>query len=82
MANADTKADTDNASDQPRDRAAEDRAFDAAHGAQGAPNGKPRDRGSRADDPAADSVMPGREFGAGGQVDDGPDETAGAASDQ
>ncbi|RAK58084.1 hypothetical protein [Phenylobacterium deserti] len=48
--------------------------------AAGAPNGKDRSRGSREGDPAADSVMPGREFGAGGQVDDGPDETAGAGS--
>ncbi|HEY8616594.1 hypothetical protein [Phenylobacterium sp.] len=58
----------------------EDRSFDAKHGAQGAPNGAPRDRGSREGDPDADSVMPGREFGAGGQVDDGPDETAGAGT--
>ncbi|HYE42803.1 MAG TPA: hypothetical protein VEA15_05360 [Caulobacteraceae bacterium] len=31
-----------------------------------------RERGARAGDPDADSVMPGREFGAGEQVDDGP----------
>lgn len=73
------EADINDRSEVPRDRSAEDRAFDAQHGAQGAPNGKPCGRGSRADDPAADPVMPGREFGAGGQIDDGPDETAGAA---
>jgi hypothetical protein len=75
-----SEADTNNQSDPPRDRTAEDRNFDAEHGAEGAPNGKPRDRGSRENDPDADSVMPGREFGAGGQVDDGPDETAGAGT--
>jgi hypothetical protein len=48
--------------------------------AQGAPNAKPRDRGSRQGSPKADSVLPGREYGAGGQVDDGPDESAGAGS--
>lgn len=37
-----------------------------------APNARSRERGARADDPEADSIMPGREFGAGGQVDDGP----------
>lgn len=45
---------------------------------RGAPNGAQRSRGAREGDPAADSVMPGREYGAGGQVDDGPDVTAGA----
>lgn len=74
------KADNHDQSHPARDRTEEDRRFDAEHGAQGAPNGKPRDRGSRADDPDAGSVMPGREFGAGGQVDDGPDETAGAGT--
>ena len=55
--------------------------FDREHGAEGAPNSDgPRDRGSREGDPAADSVMPGREFGAGGQTTDGPDETAGAGT--
>ena len=44
------------------------------------PNSQPHDRGSRVDDPAADSVMPGREFGAGGGVDDGPNEAGGDAS--
>ncbi|WP_309088624.1 hypothetical protein [Phenylobacterium sp.] len=73
-----SEADSNNRSDVPRDRSEEDRSFDAEHGAQGAPNGKARDRGSSADAPGADSVMPGREFGAGSQVDDGPDETAGA----
>jgi hypothetical protein len=73
-----SEADSNNQSDAPRDRTAEDRRFDAEHGSQGAPNGEARDRGSRADDPGADTVMPGREFGAGGQIDDGPDETAGA----
>lgn len=72
------QADTNDRSQPVTDRTEKDRRFDAEHGAEGAPNGKPRDRGSRADDPAADSIMPGREFGAGGQVDDGPDETAGA----
>ena len=46
----------------------------------GAPNAKPRGRGSRADDPRADAANPGREFGAGGQKDDGPDVTAGAGT--
>jgi hypothetical protein len=64
-----------------RDRTEEDREFDREQGAQGAPNGAPRDRGSRQDNPAADTIMPGREFGAGGQIDDGPDETAGAGGD-
>lgn len=64
-----------------RDRGEEDRRFDREQGAEGAPNGAPRDRGSREDDPGADSIMPGRGFGAGGQVDDGPDETAGAGGD-
>jgi hypothetical protein len=74
------RADTDDRSQEPRDRSEEDRRFDETHGAQGAPNGAPRDRGSREGDPAADSVMPGREFGAGGGVDDGPDDTAGAGN--
>ena len=46
----------------------------------GAPNAKPRDRGSREGDPAADSVMPGRDVGAGGQVDDGPGSESGAGT--
>jgi hypothetical protein len=74
-----SEADSINEGDEPRDRSAEDRRFDDEHGSAGAPNGKPRGRGSRVDDPAADTIMPGREFGAGGQIDDGPDETAGAA---
>jgi hypothetical protein len=82
QAEFDRQADSRNRSDAPRDRSAEDRAFDAAQGAQGAPNGKPRERGSRAGDPAADSIMPGREFGAGGEIDDGSDVTAGSGPNQ
>ena len=44
------------------------------------PNWESHERGWRAGDPAADSVMPGREFGAGGGVDDGPNEAGGDAS--
>ena len=33
-------------------------------------------RGSHEGDPKADERMPGREFGAGGQVDDGPHSTS------
>lgn len=44
------------------------------------PNWKPRDRGSREGDPRADSSLPGRQYGAGGHLDDGPDVTAGAGS--
>ena len=71
-------ADTNDQSQPLRDPA-RDEQFDAEHGAQGAPNGKPQDRGSREGDPAADTIMPGREFGAGGQVDDGPSRTGGGA---
>jgi hypothetical protein len=74
------KADTPNQSQRIDGRPAEDRAFDAKHGAEGAPNGAPRQRGSREGDPDADSVMPGREFGAGGEVDDGPDVTSGTGA--
>ena len=35
-------------------------------------------RGWRQGDPATDAANPGREFGAGRQLDDGPDESAGA----
>jgi hypothetical protein len=49
-------------------------------GSEGAPNGKPHERGSQQNDASADHRIPGREFGAGGQVDDGPDETAGAGT--
>ena len=41
------------------------------------PHEKPHDRGSREGDPAADTVIPGREFGAGGGVDDGPNDAGG-----
>lgn len=44
------------------------------------PNWESHERGWRAGDPAADSIMPGREFGAGGGVDDGPNEAGGEAS--
>ena len=47
---------------------------------RGPPNAKPRARGSRQGDPNAESVLPGREFGAGGQKEDGPDVTAGAGA--
>ena len=36
-------------------------------------------RGWRAGDPKADSILPGREDGAGQGIDDGPDAGAGAA---
>lgn len=36
------------------------------------PNWESHERGWRAGDPDADSIIPGREFGAGGGVDDGP----------
>ena len=71
-------AESTNPSEEGEDRAQRDAEFDASNGAQGAPNGQARDRGSRADDDEADPVMPGREFGAGGQIDDGPDPKAGA----
>lgn len=38
------------------------------------PNGQPHERGWREGDPDADSIMPAREVGAGGGVDDGPNE--------
>jgi hypothetical protein len=38
----------------------------------GPPNARPRERGSRQNDEGADSALPAREAGAGGQVDDGP----------
>ena len=44
------------------------------------PNWESHERGWRAGDPDADSVLPGREFGAGGGVDDGPNEAGGDAS--
>jgi hypothetical protein len=44
------------------------------------PNWESHERGWRDGDPAADSVMPGREFGAGGGVDDGPNEAGGDAA--
>lgn len=40
--------------------------------AKGAPNYRDRSRGSRPDDAGAASIMPGREFGAGGGKVDGP----------
>lgn len=50
------QADRDNREDKP---------------AAGAPRFKPRDRGVRREDPEADSVMPARESGAGGETDNG-----------
>jgi len=67
-----------NSNDGSGQRANRDPRPGAGQAGQGAPNARPRERGSRAGDPKADSIMPGREFGAGGQIDDGPDETAGA----
>lgn len=55
----------------------EERSFDQD---EGAPNFKNRERGSRADDPSADTTNPGREFGAAGGKEDGPDATAGAGT--
>ena len=46
---------------------------------RGPPNEKPRGRGSRQGDPDADSVLPAREFGAGGEIDDGPGVSGGGA---
>jgi hypothetical protein len=40
-------------------------------------DGEPRGRGAHAGGPGAESVMPGREQGAGGGVDDGPRNTPG-----
>ena len=59
---------TNTNADDPRPGTAPDR--DDAPG--GPPDDRPRGRGWREGDPAADTVAPGREFGAGGQVDDGP----------
>ncbi|MDB5452735.1 MAG: hypothetical protein JWO33_1313 [Caulobacteraceae bacterium] len=59
--------------DDPQRPSGEPRSFQDKGGT--APNARPRERGSRQDDPAADSILPGREFGAGGQVDDGPPRT-------
>ena len=44
------------------------------------PNWESHERGWRAGDPDADSIVPGREFGAGGGIDDGPNEAGGDAS--
>ena len=44
------------------------------------PNAKDRSRGARAGDPRTEAAVPGQEYGAAGQKDDGPDETAGAGS--
>ena len=74
-----SEADTNDQS-QPADAGLPHDQSGDPNGSSGAPNGADRTRGSREGDPAADTVMPGREFGAGGQVDDGPDETAGAGS--
>jgi hypothetical protein len=41
------------------------------------PGWTPHDRGWREDDPKADSVMPGRDVGAGGSTDDGQNEAGG-----
>lgn len=46
----------------------------------GPPGSERHARGWRADDPAADSVMPGREFGAGGGKVDGPAGPGGQAT--
>lgn len=57
--------------------ASEGRSFDTPPEGQRPDTGAPRGRGAQADGPGADSVMPGREFGAGGQIDDGPRNTPG-----
>ena len=54
------------------DRAADDPRREYDQG--GPPNARPRERGSRQDNPEADEVLPGRAFGAGGQTSDGPAE--------
>lgn len=41
------------------------------------PGWEPHDRGWREGDPAAESVIPGREAGAGGGTDDGPNPAGG-----
>jgi hypothetical protein len=63
--------------DDPQRPSGEPRSFDDKEAGK-APNARPRERGSRQDDLAADSVLPGREFGAGGQVDDGPHPAGGS----
>jgi hypothetical protein len=56
---------------------------DPSFGTDDSPTGRrpdddaPRGRGAHANGPGADSVMPAREFGAGGQLDDGPRNTPG-----
>ena len=60
--------------------AGEPRSFNNDAEAGPAPNERPHERGARQDDPNANSNVPGREFGAGGQVDDGPDATSGVGT--
>jgi len=55
----------------------EGRNFEQGEG-DGPPQAKPRGRGSSVGDSSEASALPGQEFGAGGQLDDGPDESAGA----
>lgn len=65
--------------DTPQRPSGEPRSFDDKAAGK-APNARPRERGARQDDPAADAADPGREFGAGGQVDDGPGPVSGAGT--
>ena len=48
-------------------------------GRGGPPNWRPHDRGWREGDPRADSILPGKDAGAGRQIDDGPDVSGGGA---
>jgi hypothetical protein len=65
--------------DDPQRPTGEPRSFDDKEAGK-APNARPRERGSRQNDPKAESILPGREYGAGGQVDDGPNPTSGAGT--
>ena len=57
---------------QPQDRRGQSRRKPQDPPA-GPPGRHSTERGWRSGDPKGDSILPGREFGAGGQVDDGPD---------
>jgi hypothetical protein len=50
---------------------------DRRAGDRGPPEAKQHQRGWREGDPEADSIMPGRQFGAGGEVEDGPERSGG-----
>jgi hypothetical protein len=54
------------------------RGADRRAGDRGPPEAKHHQRGWREGDPDADSILPGRRFGAGGEVEDGPERGGGA----